>query len=70
MTENAQKHRLERLVGESRHDDLYQRRTNVCCCILAGDIDSGGLATLIPVLGFTIGIAFLVRIADGWWILS
>jgi hypothetical protein len=38
----------------------YQRLPTLCC-ILEGDIDSGGLGTLIPVLGFTIGIAFLGR---------
>jgi len=35
---------------------------------MAGEIDKGGLGTLMPVLGFTIGIAFRVRKADGWWI--
>jgi len=49
---------------------LYHRRVNVCCCILAGEMDNGGLATLIPVLGLTIGMAFLVRMAEGWWIFS
>jgi len=44
----------------------YHRRARVCCCILAGEIDSGGLATRMPVLGLTIGMAFLVRTADGW----
>lgn len=44
----------------------YQRRVYVCCCIMAGEMDRGGLATLIPVLGFTIGIALRVRRADGW----
>ena len=36
------------------------------CCIIPGEIDDGGLATRIPVLGFTIGMAFRVRTADGW----
>ena len=43
----------------------YQRRVKVCCCILAGEMDKGGLATLMPVLGLTIGIAFLERMAEG-----
>lgn len=34
---------------------------------MAGDIDDGGLATLIPVLGLTMGMAFRVRKAEGWW---
>ena len=32
---------------------------------MAGEIDEGGLGTLIPVLGLTIGIAFRVRKAEG-----
>lgn len=43
-----------------------QRRVYVCCCIIAGEMDRGGLATLIPVLGLTMGIALRVRSADGW----
>lgn len=31
-----------------------------------GEIDDGGLMRL-RVSGLTIGIAFLVRIAEGWW---
>ena len=31
-------------------------------------MDDGGLGTLMPVLGLTIGIAFRLRKADGWWI--
>ncbi len=32
----------------------------------AGEIDNGGLATRMPVLGLTMGIAFLVLTAAGW----
>lgn len=38
----------------------------VRCCIIAGDIEGGGLARLLPVLGLTIGIAFRGRKAEGW----
>ena len=53
---------------QKRYVGCYQRRVYVCCCIMAGEMDRGGLATLIPVLGLTIGIALRVRNADGWWI--
>ena len=33
--------------------------------MLPGEMEFGGLATLIPVEGLTIGIAFRVRNADG-----
>jgi len=33
---------------------------------MAGDIEDGGLATLIPVLGLTMGMALRVRNAEGW----
>ena len=33
--------------------------------MIPGEIDDGGLATCIPVLGFTMGIAFRDRTADG-----
>lgn len=45
---------------------VYQRRPSVCCCILAGDTDCGGLDMLIPVLGLTMGIALRIRVAAGW----
>ena len=32
---------------------------------MAGEIDEGGLATLIPVLGLTMGIALRERRAEG-----
>jgi len=41
----------------------YQRRPK--CCILDGDTDVGGLLILIPVLGFTIGIALRTLAATG-----
>ena len=46
----------------------YQRRTYVCCCIWPGEMERGGLATRIPVLGLTMGMALRVRRAEGWWI--
>jgi len=50
--------------------NVYHRRAAVVCCIIPGEtefgIEFGGLATRIPVLGLTIGIAFRVRTADGW----
>ena len=51
---------------------IYQRRppyVAVCCCIMAGDIEDGGLGTRMPVFGFTMGMALRVRRAAGWWIL-
>jgi hypothetical protein len=39
----------------------------VCCCILAGDTDGGGLAMVIPVDGLMMGMALpRVRVAAGW----
>lgn len=43
----------------------YQRTWYDRCCIMAGDMEGGGLARLFPVLGFTIGIAFRGRKAEG-----
>ncbi len=43
----------------------YHLRAAVACCIIPGEIDDGGLAIRIPVVGLTMGIAFLVRTADG-----
>jgi hypothetical protein len=37
-------------------------------CIMPGEIDEGGLETRMPVLGLTMGMAFRVRTAEGWWI--
>lgn len=56
-------------AGVSTRRVLYHRLAAVVCCIIPGEIDDGGLAIRMPVLGLTIGIAFLVRTADGWWIL-
>jgi hypothetical protein len=36
------------------------------CCILAGDADGDGLDMVMPVAGLMMGIAFRVRVADGW----
>lgn len=55
-------------IARAQQGDSYHRRAAVVC-IIPGEIDEGGLATRMPVLGFTIGMAFRVRIADGWWIL-
>jgi hypothetical protein len=55
-------------AGVSIGSILYHLRAAVACCIIPGEIDDGGLATRMPVLGLTMGIAFLVRSADGWWI--
>lgn len=59
----------QRLVGNQcgRCTYVYHRRP-IGWCILAGDTDCGGLDMLIPVLGFTIGIALRIRVAAGWWI--
>lgn len=43
----------------------YHRCPYDRCCIMAGDIDGGGLVRLLPVLGLTIGMAFRGRKADG-----
>jgi len=51
---------------QKQAQQVYQRRLIVCCCILAGDTDWGGLDMLIPVLGLTMGIAFRIRVAAGW----
>ena len=45
----------------------YQWRAYVCCCIMAGDMEDGGLGTRMPVLGLTMGMALRVRKAEGWW---
>jgi len=46
---------------------LYHRRAAVCCCIMPGEMDEGGLAMRVPVVGFTMGMALLrERMADGW----
>ena len=45
----------------------YQWRVYACCCIMAGDIEDGGLGTRMPVLGLTMGMALRVRKAEGWW---
>jgi len=66
--DKLEKHHLT--GGFERWSALYQRRASVVCCIKPGEIDDGGLATVMPVLGLTIGMAFRVRTADGWWILS
>lgn len=42
----------------------HQRRW---CCIMAGEMDVGGLDKVIPVLGLTIGMTLRVRAADGCW---
>lgn len=44
-------------------ESVYQRAT--LRCILAGDTDEGGLATRMPVLGLTMGMAFLDLTAAG-----
>jgi len=44
----------------------HPRRTAPACCIIPGETDDdGGLATRMPVLGLTIGIA-AAFLADGW----
>jgi hypothetical protein len=40
-----------------------------CCCILAGEIDGGGLDIVTPVAGLMMGMALRALVADGWWIL-
>jgi len=43
---------------------LYHRPA---ICIIPGEMLLGGLAMRLPVLGFTIGMAFVPeRIAEGW----
>ena len=54
----------EPTLGARRH--VYQRRVYVCCCILTGEMDRGGLATRMPVLGLTMGMALRDRRAEGW----
>lgn len=66
----------EEHVQQAREDDLfstllfpsrvYHRRWSGC--IMPGEMEEGGLETRMPVLGLTIGMAFLDRIAEGWWI--
>lgn len=42
----------------------YHRRW---CCIMPGEMDVGGLVSVTPVLGLTIGITLRVRDAVGCW---
>jgi len=70
--ESRSKNACQFILRFARKMLSYQRPTTLCC-ILEGDIDNGGLGTLIPVFGLTIGI-FLVRpagalcifICEGW----
>jgi hypothetical protein len=59
------RHKLARV---STGSNLYHLRVAVVCCIIPGEIDDGGLATRMPVLGLTMGIAYVARSADGWCI--
>lgn len=46
--------------------EAYHRRLMCCCCcILAGEMDGGGLAMVMPVTGLMIGMAFRARVAAG-----
>jgi len=45
---------------------VYHRRP-IDACILCGDTDcEGGLSIRTPVLGLTMGMAFLILVAAGW----
>ena len=59
----------ENALAEEAVKDPYHRDGGVGCCIIPGEMDDGGLATRMPVMGLTMGIAFLVRRAEGWCIL-
>jgi len=54
--------------GRTETESDYHRRL-IDCCNLDGLTEAGGLLIRIPVLGFTMGIAFLIRVAAGWCIL-
>jgi len=49
----------------SQGDSYHPRRAALVCPIIPGETDDGGLATRMPVLGLTIGMAPAFR-ADGW----
>lgn len=57
---------MQRLAAVVHESVVYHPRAAVVCCIIAGEIEEGGLAIRMPVLGLTMGIAFRVRIAAGW----
>lgn len=44
----------------------YQRRP-MACCILAGEMEGGGLDMEMPVRGLMMGMALRPRVAAGWW---
>lgn len=44
---------------------IYQRRWPAACCIMAGEMEDGGLMR-VRVSGLTIGIGLRDRMADGW----
>lgn len=66
---NAKLRKPNLLVSETEAvRKVYQRRAIDCCwcwCILEGDTEAGGLDRA-PSFGFTIGIAFRMRVAAGW----
>lgn len=51
--------------SEYRQIGIYQRRWLAGCCIMAGEMEDGGLIR-VRVSGLTIGIGLRDRIADGW----
>ena len=53
------------LAAASQGSFVYHLHAAVVCCIIPGEIEDGGLATRMPVLGLTMGIAFRVRTAEG-----
>jgi hypothetical protein len=43
----------------------YHRLPTVCCCILAGETEGGGLDIEMPVAGLMMGMALRARVAEG-----
>ena len=63
--------RMRRLGSKEDVDTLlYHRGLEAACWSMPGEIEFGGLAIRMPVVGLTMGIALRLRTAAGSWSLT